>query len=158
MRFAGAPFLASVFLASLALGCVERKLHIRTEPEGAVVAVNGTEIGTTPLEWPFHHYGSVRVTFRLKGHETEQRIVKLKMPWYEYPFLDLFSDVVIPTTIENDHYVEITMRPRESTPKEVDLKNAAALGVRATALRDAMRAQNAIEQPTDDAPGEESGE
>ena len=134
------PLLVLV-VASLALGCVERKLHIRTEPEGAVVSVNGRELGASPVVWPFHHYGTVRVTVRMKGYETDQRAVKLKMPWYEYPVLDLFSDVVIPARIKDDHFVDIVMKPRESTPKEVDKANAAALGERATALRAAMRAE-----------------
>jgi len=155
--------VVGLFLALLAIGCVERKLFIRTEPEGAVVSVNGTEIGVSPVAWPFHHYGTVRVTLQLKGYETEQRIVKLKAPWYEYPVVDLFSDVVIPATIRDEHHVEVTMVARESTPKEVDLQNAAALGARATALRDAMRAENAVdgnavEGGPEPAPREDSGE
>jgi len=136
--------LIAVCLASFTIGCVERKLHIRSEPEGAVVSVNGTEVGTTPLTWEFYQYGTIRITWQLKGYEAEQRIVKLKAPWYEYPVVDLFSDVVIPATIHDEHEVEITLTARESTPKEVDLKNAAALGMRATALRDGMRAENAL--------------
>ena len=151
-------FSAALFLAFLALGCVERKLHIRTEPEGAVIAVNGTEIGTSPVTWEFFHYGTIRVTARLKGYETQQKIVKLKAPWYEYPVIDLFSDVVVPTTIHDEHHLQVALVPRESTPKEIDLKNAAALGVRATALRDTMRAQNAVDAPPESAPQEDSGE
>lgn len=151
-------FPVALFFAFLALGCVERKLHIRTEPAGAVIAVNGTEIGTSPVTWEFFQYGTVRVTARLKGYETQQQIVRLRAPWYEYPVIDLFSDVVVPATIHDDHHLQVALAPRESTPKEIDLKNAAALGVRATALRDAMRAQNAVDAPPEPAPQEESGE
>ena len=151
----------ALILVSLALGCVERRLHIRSEPDGATVAVNGTEIGTTPVEWRFHHYGSVRVTLRKKGFETEQQTVRLKAPWYEYPVLDLVSDVIVPVTIKNDHYFAIDLKQRESTPKEVDLTNAAELGERAVALRDDMRAEiekEAAERPKERPDGGESPE
>ena len=155
VRLTVAQFSGALFLAFLALGCVERKLHIRTEPAGAAIAVNGTAIGTSPVTWEFFHYGTIRVTARLKGYEAEQKIVTLKAPWYEYPVIDLFSDVVVPTTIHNDHHLQVALIPRESTPKEVDLRNAAALGVRATALRDAMRAQNVVDAPPESAPPNE---
>ena len=147
-------FAVALCFVFVALGCVERKLHIRTDPPGALISVNGTEIGTSPVTWEFFHYGTVRITARLNGYETEQRIVRLKAPWYEYPVIDLFSDVVVPATIHDDHQLQVALTARASTPKEVDLQNAAALGVRATALRDAMRAQNATEA----ARSEESGE
>jgi len=138
-------FAFVLFLALLAFGCVERKLYIRTEPEGAIVSVNGTELGASPVSWKFQHYGTVRVTLRKAGYETEQRIVKLKTPWYEYPVLDLFSDVIVPATIKDDHHMEVTMNPRESAPKEVDKANASAFGERAVALRASMRAEIAAE-------------
>ena len=138
-------FALILLVALLAFGCVERKLFIRTEPEGATIGVNGTEIGTSPVEWKFQHYGTVRVTVRKNGFETEQRIVKLKAPWYEYPVLDLFSDVIVPARIHNDHHVSIELKARESTSRETDEANAAALGERAVATREKMRAEIARE-------------
>jgi len=139
------PLVPALLLVSIVFGCVERKLHIRTEPEGATVSVNGHEVGPSPATWEFQQYGTVRVTVRKKGYETEQRIVKLKIPWYEYPVLDLFSDVIVPVRIENDHHIAIGMKARESTPKDVDKQNAAALGQRAVALRDELRSEIARE-------------
>ena len=120
-------------------GCVERRLHIRTEPEGALVRVNGRDIGRSPAVWRFHHYGTVRVTTHLDGYLPEQREVRLKTPWYEYPVADLFSDVLIPTRIKDDHEVSITLQPRTESSKAEDLAAADELADRAAALRDEMR-------------------
>src|SRR3990172_12037515 len=45
--------LAMILLA----GCVERRLTINTDPQGAKVVLNDQEIGTSPVTVPFHWYG-----------------------------------------------------------------------------------------------------
>ena len=98
-----------LLLGVIALSCVERKLHIRTEPEGAMVQVNGRDVGRSPATWTFTHYGTVRVTTDLDGYRTEQRIVKLKAPWYQYPVVDFFADLVVPVRIQDEHEVVIPL-------------------------------------------------
>jgi len=134
-----------LLLLVLATACVERKLHIRTEPEGAMVQVNGRDVGRSPATWRFSHYGTVRVTAYLEGHHPEHRDVKLKMPWYQYPVADFFSDLVVPARIQNDHEVTIPLTVVAEQTKEEDLAAAAELGRRAIALRDQMRALEAAD-------------
>lgn len=133
----------TLFLLLLIAACVERKLHIRTEPEGAMVQVNGTEVGRSPATWRFSHYGTVRVTAYLEGHRAEQRDVKLKMPWYQYPVADFFSDLIVPTKIQNNHEVLIPLQPVVEPTKEENLAIAAELGRRAVEVREQMRALEA---------------
>lgn len=99
-------------LLLLACACVERKLHVRTEPPGARILVNGTEIGRSPTAWPFDHYGVVLVEAELEGYEAAQRRVVLRIPWYERPVLDFFSELVVPARIRDDHAVDIPLTPR----------------------------------------------
>jgi len=99
-------------LAAAPLACVERRLHIRTDPEGAVVRVNGTEVGRSPCAWRFDHYGTVIVEADLEGYEPRQAVVKLKIPWYQRPVADFLADVVYPGKIHDDHEVRIALPPR----------------------------------------------
>ena len=138
------PVLCLVLL--LSISCVERRLQIRTEPEGALIRVNGREIGRSPVDWRFQHYGTVRVEAEFDGYLPAQVEVRLKTPWYEYPVADLFSDVLVPTTIKDNHEVVITLEPRVETTKEEDLATAAEVGDRAASLRDRMRAELATER------------
>jgi hypothetical protein len=120
----------------LAVGCVERKLYVRTEPAGAMVEVNGREVGRTPIAWSFDHYGTVRVNAHLEGHHAVEQEYKLKVPWYQRPFLDFFADVLWPGTIHNDHDLDIKMKPVPERTKAEDMALAAEVAARATKLRD----------------------
>jgi len=91
-----------LLLGVVALSCVERRLHIRTEPEGAMVQVNGREVGRSPATWTFSHYGEVRVTAYLDGHLPEQRIVRLKASGF-----DELAQVDFDLVIERDGTVRI---------------------------------------------------
>ena len=146
-------YVPALLLVSLALGCVERKLHIRTEPAGATVAVNGTEIGTTPVEWRFHHFGTVRVTLRKKGFETEQQNVRLKAPWYQYPVADFVSDVLTPAKTKDFHYVsfELVKLERKSEDEiqaEIRALADSALAVQAISREPVIDPDDEKEQET----------
>lgn len=133
------PRSAVRFAWILSLGvlcaCVERRLHIRTEPPGATVFVNGVHVGRSPTSWKFDQYGKVLVEAEMDGHEPVQQVVKLKAPVREYVFGSFFSDVVWPGTIHDDHEVELTLKPvREPTAEELD-REMSALMERAARMR-----------------------
>ena len=115
------PRLAiSILLLALLPGCVERALMIRSDPPGAKVFVDGTEVGTTPAEIPFDHYGTREVMVRMEGAERgeqalapETRLVKVSAPWYQWFPLDLASEFLWPGTIHDEHVIEFTLEPHD---------------------------------------------
>jgi len=129
---------ALLLLAVGSTACVERRLHVRTDPAGAVVRVNGNEIGRSPCSWRFDHYGTVLVEVDMEGYEPQQRIQKLRIPWYQRPGADFFADVAYPGTIRDDHEVAITLVPRRRVgagDKAALDRKCAELAERAKALR-----------------------
>jgi len=92
-------------------GCVERRLFVRTEPAGAMIRVNGHEVGTAPATWRFDPYGTATVEADLAGHEPVLEVVPLAAPWYEWPVIDFFADVVWPWTIHDRHEVALRLDP-----------------------------------------------
>jgi PEGA domain len=110
-------FLALLLLA----GCVERRLHVRTDPPGAEVSVNGERIGRSPTTWRFNHYGDALVEVEKPGFEPAQQVVALRAPWYQKPGVDFFADVLAPARIRDEHEVEIRLEPtRPLTEAERD--------------------------------------
>lgn len=110
-----------LLLLTLACACVERRLFIRTDPPGARVRVNGTDVGESPTYWPFPHYGAVLVEVDRAGYEAVEQVVELSPPWYQRPVVDFFADVVYPGTVRDDHEVRFLLRPlRRLTEEERD--------------------------------------
>lgn len=116
------PLRVAILLALSLLGaCVERRLLIRTDPPGADVTVNGEKVGRAPVQWRFDHYGKVLVEVEKPGYRPAERVVELRSPWYEKPGVDFFADVLVPTTIRDEHQVELRLEPeRRLTENEVE--------------------------------------
>jgi len=119
--------------APLAAGCrAERTLRITSEPAAAGVWVDDTYRGTTPLELPFDHYGTRRITFRLSGHGTTSLRVPVEPPWYGRFPLDLFSEVLIPVGWRDEHFAHAVLREGED---ELSMPMIRSVLDRAEALR-----------------------
>lgn len=125
-------FMARVILGILVLamlacsGCVERRIYLRSEPVGADVYIDGEFIGQTraeddkdgPLYANFVFYGKREYTIRKRGFETVSGTVELEMPWYEYPPVDFFSEVLAPWQITDEHGVSVDLQ--KASPADVE--------------------------------------
>ena len=121
--------LAACGLATLALtGCVERRYTIRTNPPGALVIVNGEEIGTTPVSRSFVYYGDREIYLIADGYKTQRIIQPIKAPLYDNAVTGIVSENLLPFTIRDER--EFVYNLEESRPEES--KNVSA---RAEALR-----------------------
>lgn len=109
-------------LAALALGsgCVERKVTITSEPEGALVYFADDEIGRTPVTIPFVFYGDREVILRMQGYQTLKSHADLKPPIYDVPPWDLLSQAAVPWTYHYHVHKHYVMNPQE-LPEEQDL-------------------------------------
>jgi len=97
-------------------GCVERKLRITSEPQGALVYVSDVEVGRTPVDIPFTWYGDYDVILRMDGYETVKTHANLLPPWYELPPLDLLS-AMAPWTYHDHRYLHYRLK-KLSLPSE----------------------------------------
>jgi hypothetical protein len=109
-----------LILAASAAGCVERKLYIRSDPEGAVVSLNREAPleGVTPLEVPYSFYGSYSVRLVREGYRDLEARAEVEPPWWSWPPFDLFTELLLPFTIEDHrefHYILEPLPPARST-------------------------------------------
>lgn len=95
---------AAVFSAT---GCIRRTLAITTEPSGALLWLNDREVGRTPVEVDFDHYGTYDVRLERDGYEPMMTSGKADAPWWDTVGLDLIAEAV-PGTLTSRiewHYV-----------------------------------------------------
>ena len=135
------PYIAGLLLLA-AVGCVERRMTIISEPAGATAYLDGDELGQTPVTTSFLFYGGREIRLEMKGYETIRTIEHIKPPMYERFPIDLVSDVFIPWTITDRHFLPYKLRPAGPVDK-------AALVERANAFREEQKdyiAQERIER------------
>jgi hypothetical protein len=115
--------IAGLFLG----GCVERRLTINTEPQGALVILNDEEIGESPVSVNFNWYGDYWVRIRKEGYETLDTHRELKGPWYdEFPF-DFFAQITSPKRIVDSYEWTFELSPRKEISREELIRNAEEL-------------------------------
>lgn len=118
-------------LACLALaGCTSRTIVVTSEPPGALVTLNGVEVGATPIEVGFRYYGQYDLRLRKDGYQPLTAAPWAHAPWYEYPPIDF---VLLPLPIETMvrwHY--------QLEPTSVEQDAAAALIERGQQMRRAV--------------------
>ena len=118
---------------------------IRSHPEGALVYLNGQELGRTPIATNFTYYGDFEVKLVKDGYETETIIQPVPMPWYQVPPLDFVSENLVPSKIHDQRTLSFNLRPKVAQSPE-------QIRAAAEQLRTASRA--AIHPPLTPAFGE----
>ena len=99
-------------------GCVERKLTINTEPQGALIILNDEEIGTSPVTVSFEWYGDYWVRISKDGYENLNTHRPLKGPWYDtFPF-DFFAQIISPDRIIDSYKWTFPLKPRKQINRE----------------------------------------
>ncbi|MHC4114343.1 MAG: PEGA domain-containing protein [Planctomycetota bacterium] len=108
-------------------GCLERKLTINTVPQGAIVALNDEEIGSSPVTVSFEWYGDYEVRIKKEGFETLKTHRQLKGPWYDkFPF-DFFAGVLNPERIVDSYEWTFTLAEKETVKRDELIEKAQEL-------------------------------
>ncbi len=96
-----------IALGLVAGGCVRRTVTITTEPPGALLWLNDREVGRTPVEVDFEHYGTYDVRLERPGYEPMMTSGRADAPWWDTVGLDFLAELT-PGTLTSHvewHYV-----------------------------------------------------
>ena len=115
-------------------------LDITSEPSGALVYLNGEEVGRTPMRYDFMWYSDYDVTLRKDGYETLKTHQKLDAPLLFIPPLDLVGELVGARDHRRWHF---TMEPGS-----VAATNPAVLINRGQSLKKDLRSSQFTRPPT----------
>ena len=96
-------------------GCVQRRLHIRSHPEGALVSVDKQAVGHTPVSVPFTYYGTREIQLEKDGFKTTRVDQNIKPPWWQIPPFDLITDNFWPRELRDERLLDFQLEPRTNT-------------------------------------------
>ena len=108
--------MMAILCAGLA-GCVQRRMFITSNPPGAQVFINDTELGQTPLAVHFPYYGTHEIRLVREGYQTLSVEQPVPAPWYEVPPLDLVSENFIPRELRDHRSFHYDLVPRTMVPQ-----------------------------------------
>jgi hypothetical protein len=101
-------------------GCVERRYTIRSEPPGALVIVNGEEIGTTPVSRAFTFYGDRSIRLVREGYEVLDVVQPVNAPLYDNLVTEFFTETLLPYTLRDERTFNYKLSPVKPTdPNEL---------------------------------------
>ncbi len=103
--------LLGLLLVAAGTGCVSRRLMVQSNPPGALVLLEGKEVGYTPTAIDFTYYGTREITLIKDGYETLTVLQKVPTPWYQIPGVDFFSDNLLPYRVADRHSFSYSMNP-----------------------------------------------
>jgi hypothetical protein len=90
-------------------------LRVDSEPPGALIRLDGVELGPAPVEKEFTYGGVREIEARLEGHETVRALIPVRLPlWSRFPF-DLVFEALLPFPHVDVHEVRLRLAP--STPQ-----------------------------------------
>jgi hypothetical protein len=127
--------IGGCFIIAIAAGCVQRQMSIRSDPPGALVYMNGQEVGRTPLERDFTWYGTYDVQVRADGHETLRTRTKVIAPWWQWPPFDLLAELF---PLKDRRTIEYKLSPAADSAIDVD-----AILSRSTELKGELQSSRA---------------
>ena len=97
------------------VGCVQRRLTIRSNPPGAVVYVDNQNIGTTPISTNFLFYGKRHIRLVKDGYEEIDEMREIRAPWYQLPVVDMVSETLVPGEIQDRRTLQYTLKAKQQT-------------------------------------------
>jgi hypothetical protein len=109
--------LVALFLLP-SVGCVRRRMTIRTDQPGATVYVDQREIGVTPVSTRFTYYGTRNFVVSKDGYETVAVSRTLNPPWYQYPVIDFMVENLWPFEVRDERIIDFQLVPKQSVATE----------------------------------------
>lgn len=97
-------------------GCVSRRMMVYSDPPGALVLLEGKEVGTTPVGIDFTYYGTRELTLVKDGYETLTVQQKVPPPWYQMPVIEFFADNFTPGHVTDRQEFRYAMQPQRIVP------------------------------------------
>lgn len=102
-------------------------MTIVSDPPGALVMLEGREIGYTPVSVDFTYYGTRELTLVKDGYETLTVNQPVAKPWYQQPVVEFFADNFTPGHVTDRHQFRYAMQPQRLIPNDVLLQRGERL-------------------------------
>lgn len=105
--------LTVVAVLLLCSGCVQRRLQIRSQPEGAFVSIDRQPVGSTPLSVPYTYSGTREIQLEKDGFNTVRVEQNIRPAWWDRFPISLISNNFAFRELRDDRVFDFTMEPKE---------------------------------------------
>ena len=119
------PSLLMIALLSvMCCGCIQRRLIVRSLPEGASVFVDGQSVGSTPLSVPYTYSGTRDIKLERDGYKTIKVQQRVDPTWYERFPISLISENFAGREIRDERLLDFVLEPKVQVPENRLLERA----------------------------------
>lgn len=108
-----ALLIVAILVTLLSTGCVQRRLLINSQPEGALVSVDKTQVGHTPVAVPFTYYGTREIQLQKDGFKTVFVKERVRPPWYGVFPISLVSENFAFREIRDHRVLNFELTPKD---------------------------------------------
>ena len=113
-----------IIVPMLCCGCVQRRMIIRSIPEGAFVMVDGQSVGSTPLSVPYTYSGTRDIKLERDGYKTINVQQRFDPQWYQTFPVSLISENFAGREIRDERVLDFTMEPTSQVQEDRLLERA----------------------------------
>ena len=108
-------------------GCVQRRLIVRSQPEGAFVTIDRRPIGLTPLSVPYTYSGTREVQLEKDGYKTVKVQQRVDPTWYEKFPVSFVTENFWPRELRDERLLEFQLEPKSQVQENLLLDRASDL-------------------------------
>lgn len=105
-------------------GCIQRRLIIRSIPEGAFVKIDDQSVGATPLSVPYTYSGTRDIKLERDGYQTINVQQRIDPKWYQTFPISLISENFAGREIRDERVLDFTMEPKSQVQEDRLLERA----------------------------------
>lgn len=107
-----------IMMPLICCGCVQRRLIIRSIPEGAFVQIDGQSVGATPLSVPYTYSGTRDIKLERDGFKTINVQQRIEPKWYQTFPASLISENFAGREIRDERVLDFTMEPKSQVQED----------------------------------------
>jgi len=125
-KFAIFLLIAGVFCS---VGCVQRRLVVRSQPEGALVTIDNQIVGQTPVSVPFVYSGTRQIRLEREGYQTVNVKERIRPKWYDTFPISFFSNHFAMREIRDTRVLDFQLEPKTNVEENQLLDRANELRI-----------------------------
>ena len=96
-------------------GCVQRRLIVKTQPEGAFVSIGREPVGYSPVSIPYTYHGTRDIQIEKDGYKPINVQQRIKPNWYSIFPISFFTENFSPREIRDQRILDFQLEPKTLT-------------------------------------------
>ena len=111
-RHAAASLVVVLLVLTFTSGCVQRRLIVRSQPEGARVTIDNQVVGHTPVPVPYTYHGTRQIMLEKDGYQTVNVKQRIRPRWYDRFPVSFFSNNFAFREIRDERVLDFELQPK----------------------------------------------